>query len=337
MLHIVLLVLKIIGILILVILGLLLLLLLTALLVPLRYRISGSYYGQCKGSIKITWLLHIVSAVISYDGDTSLKVRVLGIPLYKPGKKLIDQPEPEIPKAKKNSSPGENEPKRSEVQSEQRSARDQKPETSPVPEEIEEHAVPEEIKEHAVPKEIKEHAIPEEIKERAAPEGPERTRKKPFQRLIRSWHVFIDLPARIRRLWKKIKRVYRGMIKKLKKVKFSVEELKAWICNAQNQEMLKMVYRHSKALIRHMLPGRIKGSVVFGFDDPYTTGQVLAYAGMLYPLYGKKVKLRPVFDRVIFEGEGTIKGRIRFGFILLRLLRAYRNKTLRALIRKWMG
>lgn len=329
MLHIVLLVLKIIGIVLLVILGLLLVLLLAVLLAPLRYKISGSYYGELKGSIKITWLLHMVSAVISYQKETSIKVRILGIPVYHPGRKkakkegkeILDQLEPEIPKGKET------------IDRAVKTVKDIKAAEPEIP--AKPSVKTPESPQHFAELSKSQAEPPDEIQkpaEKSAVQGKKSV--SPFKKI---WNFIKNLPDRIRETQKRVKAAWRRLIKKVRKIRTSTEELKAWFYNPENQEMMKLVYRHAKAILRHGLPKRVKGSVTFGFDDPYTTGQALAYAGMLYPLYGKNIMIQPVFDRVIFECEGTIKGRIRVGTVLLRLFRAYRNKTLKALIKKWMG
>ena len=69
MLHILLLVLKIIGIIIAAILGILVLLLCIVLFVPFRYEIKGRSEGDApslKGKIKVTWLLHLFRADVYY-------------------------------------------------------------------------------------------------------------------------------------------------------------------------------------------------------------------------------------------------------------------------------
>ncbi len=103
MLHVLLLILKIIGITLLVILGLILLIILLVLFVPVRY--SGD--TRCKQDktpeteeneaeeskkfdlyalAKITWLLHFVSFSFEYSDDLKYKLKVLGIPIMKSDK-----------------------------------------------------------------------------------------------------------------------------------------------------------------------------------------------------------------------------------------------------------
>ncbi|MDF2800275.1 MAG: hypothetical protein K0S61_178 [Anaerocolumna sp.] len=79
MLHMVLFLLKIIGILIGVILGLLLILILVVLLVPIRYRIWADNREDLQGRVKVTWLLRIISLQIAYVNEKlSIKLKIFG-------------------------------------------------------------------------------------------------------------------------------------------------------------------------------------------------------------------------------------------------------------------
>lgn len=88
MLHIILLILKIIGMILLGILGILLLALLCALFVPVRYRIEVTR-TQDEGSppfearIKVTWLLHFVNILIRYPAEVVLRVRIMLFTLFR--------------------------------------------------------------------------------------------------------------------------------------------------------------------------------------------------------------------------------------------------------------
>ena len=69
MLHILILILKIIGIIIAVILGILLLLIAIFLFVPVHYEVQGRCDGDLdslKGKVQVTWLLQLVRADILY-------------------------------------------------------------------------------------------------------------------------------------------------------------------------------------------------------------------------------------------------------------------------------
>ena len=75
--------------------------------------------------------------------------------------------------------------------------------------------------------------------------------------------------------------------------------------------------------------------MTFGFEDPYSTGQVLALAGPFYPLYSRFADLNPVFeDRFILEGEGDVRGRIRLFGLLKIGLKVRRNRKAWNMIRR---
>ena len=78
MLPILLMILKILGIVILVVLGLIAAVLFLVLLAPVRYGVSGSYYGKPQGTVKITWLFHALSVKVTYEDGLDVTARVLG-------------------------------------------------------------------------------------------------------------------------------------------------------------------------------------------------------------------------------------------------------------------
>lgn len=83
MLHIILGILKWIGILLLILLLLVLAVMLAVLLVPIRYcgELKKTAEEQ-KGSIKVTWLLHVISVAVSYDlqaRQQSMEMRIFGV------------------------------------------------------------------------------------------------------------------------------------------------------------------------------------------------------------------------------------------------------------------
>ena len=81
MLHILLTILKVIGILILAILGILILLLCIVLFVPLRYELTAEAKGDLKNTsvrFRFHWLLHLFSGKVTYLNEKlEYKIRVL--------------------------------------------------------------------------------------------------------------------------------------------------------------------------------------------------------------------------------------------------------------------
>lgn len=109
MLGILLTILKIIGIILLVLIGLILLAVAVILLVPIRYHGEGAREEKIlSGNVKLTWLLHMISASASLSEDgTKIRVCLFGKTIYPKTKKL-----PKKSKAKKM--PKQEAPKKSE-------------------------------------------------------------------------------------------------------------------------------------------------------------------------------------------------------------------------------
>ena len=84
-LHILLIILKLLGILLLVIFGLLLLVLLSMLLCPVGYRLQGTKSQEgCQGTVMVYWLFHLISVKGFSEGrekKQGFSVRIFGIPL----------------------------------------------------------------------------------------------------------------------------------------------------------------------------------------------------------------------------------------------------------------
>ena len=84
-------------------------------------------------------------------------------------------------------------------------------------------------------------------------------------------------------------------------------------------------------LIKHILPKKMKVSAHYGFDDPSTTGYVLAVYGMLPAAIGKKFKLHPDFEHSIIECDFMLKGSVNAWSMLHQLLCILADKNCRAL------
>ena len=100
LLHILLFLLKLIGIVLLVILGLIVLILAIILLTPIRYRIGASKYQTIQAEGKVTWLFRLIEMVFKLDTGAEegkrlhLSFRIAWLKLYdnqKPKEKRIKQ------------------------------------------------------------------------------------------------------------------------------------------------------------------------------------------------------------------------------------------------------
>lgn len=75
-------ILKIVGIVLLCILVFLLAAVLLILFVPYRYKVHGQKKVGISAYAKVTWLLHFVVVLLTYDDGINLRIKILGIPFY---------------------------------------------------------------------------------------------------------------------------------------------------------------------------------------------------------------------------------------------------------------
>lgn len=136
--------------------------------------------------------------------------------------------------------------------------------------------------------------------------------------------------------WKKvdkIKHLFHRACDKMKNIKNHLDQIKAAFKDEGNQKTVKLCWKQLKKLIRHIRPKKAVGKVRFGFDDPYTTGQVLSGLAVLYPVYRNNIRICPVFDEVVLEGELYLKGRIQAWTFLWTAFGLYRDRNFRKLLK----
>lgn len=318
MLHIILLILKIIGIILLVLLGVLFLLLLTVLLVPVRYKGQGAYFEKPSGSLKVTWLLHIISVAVSYQEELYVVVKLFGFRILKPKKAEEIDGEKEADGREEADAGGEfvREPMVS-VQELQKPVEDPKLiEAKPVADELVEP-----VKKKPEQTET-ESPVPEPVAKREAP------KKK---------NLFCRTADRIKRFFRHLMLSWERLCEKLKQAEHARNMAMDFLTDEQNKKTFHLMIAQGKKVVKHILPRKLKGHVTFGFDDPYTTGQILTGAAFLYPLYHRQFSLQPVFDRQIIEGELTFKGRIRMVTFLVAGVRILLNKNFRIQLKRFMN
>ena len=303
MLAIILGILKLIGLLILGILGLLLAILLLVLLVPVRYRAQGSCYGKPKGTAGASWLLHILSCQVKYDGEPELCIRVFGFRLG--GKTAEADP---LPEAEAEAKP---------VPESEKVPGADRPQNTVKPAEPK-HVSAENASEKHVPAENAENA--ENAQESPKPESPKNKKK---HRKFSIGNPF-----------EKIRVTFRRICGKLKALREKKDQVLAFIKDEDNRRTFGLLKKQVFALLKHILPRKVRGKVRFGFDDPYTTGQILTWISPFYGLYAKNLQMIPVFEEKALEGELSLKGRIRIGTLIVIALRMFMDKNFRKLLKK---
>ena len=120
---------------------------------------------------------------------------------------------------------------------------------------------------------------------------------------------------------------------KLRNINKKKNEILEFIRQEDTKKFLKLVRHQIFLLIKHLLPYKLKGKITFGMDSPDKTGQTLAILSVIRARYGKKVDICPDFDKKILAIDLKFKGRIRVFNILIILLKVIIQKKLREIIK----
>ena len=313
MLQVLLMILKILGILILVILGIILAVLLLVLFVPVRYWVDAAFDGKPGGGVLVSWLMHLVTVRVSYDGKATALVKVLWFRIFD---KTVWPAEEE----------STNTADRADVQAGS-APEDEMDTIAP----IEPVSVPKTVDSAntSVTSEATDCSRKTEsttqrtaVSETQMPEVKESEVKESEDK-----ESFIS----------KISNAYQQICGKVNAGQEKVEQVRTFLNDQENRKTIGLLWRQVKKLLRHVLPRKISGRVRFGFDDPATTGQILTYISPFYGLYAKTLKLEPIFEEKVLDGELHVKGHIRAATLLWIVIRVVLNKNFRVLLKKAMA
>ena len=335
-------ILKIIGIILLVVLGLILFLLLLVLFVPIRYRIDASKDAegeqQIHALIKVTWLLHLLNIRFLYPEEAYLRVRIACFTLFR-----SDQPTKEAASSKKNAAAEkkkESEAKTVKTSKASREAEDtllatedvegsgEQPQTmdedgwSPIDNTQIKPDEKTEAKLKDAPKNQTENATHTET------DSEESTSKWELRREKILWCI--------QKLWKLLKNIRYTIQSIYDKIRNIIHHIRYYYRVLQSELFHRTWEKYSKealCLLKRIAPRKIKGYLHIGMEDPATTGQILGYYGMLYPLIGEHIDVVPDFDHVILEGTLKIRGNITLFQAVRIACTIYFDKDLQKLIR----
>lgn len=309
MLHMVLVILKIIGILLAAVAALLLLILGCLLFVPVRYRIRLKKDKETlSGEAAAFWLLHLLSFSLAYSAGRErpgIQIRIFGISLEQFRKKRR-RPAEEAPveEAPAEEEPAEQEPLPEEVREEEEESFG-KEESSGKEESFEEE---------------ESSGKKERFEKEAFREKPEQSRKEAFGR----WK------DRILRLKQKPGQWSRSFRRKKRRLASTVSLIREY----RPREVLELLWGYAKKLARHFRPRKIRGFLKFGTGDPALTGELTGILYLLLPVSAKDFSLEPEFHEAALEADLTAWGRIRGIHLLVAAVEIFRNKQLKKIIRR---
>lgn len=307
-----------IGITLLCILILLIAALLSVLFVPLRYRLTGrkETEGKPEGDVRIHWLFHIVTCFARWRGTLHYGLKICGIPVYD-----------NLQKAEKE----KQEKRRKKKQKKQN--RDM---TAAVPDSQQPHT----DVDTAAHMEKVDSADAERPAEKEAagkmPVGKKpRTDKRKNRKcsgILKKIRAFFQKLADMLR---KIRELPERLAEKAAHCRETAEYYIAFLQREDLKRAFGLCRRELYYLWRKFRPRKVKADIHFGFADPATTGQMMAFTGMMYPFLGKDIVIRPDFEEQVFCADAVIKGKITIFCLVKALAILYFNKDIKRLIRIW--
>ncbi len=280
--HILLLILKIIGIILLVLLGLILTLILLLLFVPFCYRAEGSYYdAKPYAMLRVRYLFPLLQVFVRYQQDEAEgKVKIFGVTIYDlfaPN----DTADREDKKAEKVKPEQEDAVKSENKTEDDVTAETEISETKPVDVPAEENDLEE--------SEEEKKSLIEKIK-----------------------YFIVTIKEKILSFLQKIRDIREKGLQLKEKVSYYYT---IW-----QQDYTQRAFQKAKSTLyklwKSIRPKKGLVKLHFGTGDPGSTGQICGYFGMLYPFVGKYVMIEPDFENKIYEGDFYFKGRITlFAFL----------------------
>lgn len=310
MVHILLLILKIIGIIFLAILALCLLI----LFFPVTYRVKGKFDGKdYQISVKCGWLFHLLHFGGKFSNEENdTKIRIFGIPinLFK-----------EKTKSGKKSAQKNNKKKQQKKNKREKSSVENKPKESEG-----------EQKDDNISKQDENQTDKKQTDEKQIVE----------KRQYRQKDSLIDkIKAAFKAVCHFIKKTKNTVKKAFKDVKCAynkAKEIKAFLTANTTKEAYQYGKRIILKAVRHIFPTKIKTRIHFGFEHPDETGKMLGYIAMVFAMFHvnmKRVDIIPDFDKKVMEGNIKIKGHFLIGILLIYVLKFYFKKEIHDIIKKF--
>lgn len=292
MLHILLLILKVIGIILAVIVGIILLLAAIFLFVPIRYDISAKCDGSVEGlkaKIKVTWLLHLVRADVFVKGK-KVKWQVRAAWFRKQN----------IKEGTKREEEQKNEAK--DMESQEVEKADVKTESNQTASEV----LEEKFENDSQPAEINSG------ESKTKSDNKNETENKKQKNIL-----------------EKVKTSVRDVCNKIKDLLQKKEKITEFLTEESHVKAFGKLKKELLVLMKKLKPKTIRVKLHFGFEDPCTTGQVLGGLSIIYPFLGDAAEIIPDFEKQVLEGSVYLKGKVGFCHFIWMALKLFICKDIR--------
>lgn len=299
MLHIILLILKIIGILLLCLLGLLIVCLCLILFVPLFFEAEAENQDTFRARGKLSWLGIGLRAGFSYEENLEFSLRIFGIRILPSGKK-----KEKAKKINKERSPA-SEAKAAEEKKEQNNKAQQ--------------------------------GLNAERSEKAEQEAPEKHKKKKEASSEKEKSSSKERRGLGRLLKKKRKQEKKERKKKEKSAFFS--KVKEILGDEVCREGIIHTMSYLISFFQAVRMKDAEGKVDFSLGAPDLTGKTLGVISMFPFAYGKDLEINPDYmaDNSYFTGRIRLKGSLQLVYLLIFIIRMGMDKEVRKVIVSLMG
>ena len=346
MLHIILLILKAVGILLAAVLLLLLLCILLLLFVPLRYEIAFRH-TETETAVqgKVSWLLHLIRAKLFYEKSEGKRLLVkIGSFQLIPKKEKKKKKQKPVKKAKPDPEPVEKsiqksvQPVQKPVQQPEKAV--EKPEKAqkqaePVRQESLQEKPVQPVLEAEAKEKLQEESIPEPQSHSEPAQIPKKSRLSALAEKLRGildffrklWAVFLAVGQQLKRQAEKLRRLFHSLSELKAKLSHYIE---IWQ-EEETQTLIRSLKGYLFYLLHHIRPRRGRGYLKYGFPDPALTGQLTGLFYVLRPLAFSELALEPVFetDEILLEGDLVIRGHIRLVHLVRVGLKLLFDKNLK--------
>ena len=326
MLHILLLILKWIGIVLAVFLLLVLLLINLGLFVPVRYRADASCQNDIEtleAEFELSWMWKLFFLTACWKkGKADMKIRIGWKYLFSEEKEGKSEEKIEVPEEKEEN----------DLQKEKEEQKFLKEQKESLPPEKTNRSLPENnVQEQAEKRECHqektESGIDKEEEEKESFTADRRKaggrKKKPlWDRMKEKISEWIES---CKSFWRKILAMGRNFRGKK-------EQIESFLTDASHRRAFCSLKREVRRFLGHVYPKDVKIVGKIGLEDPYMTGQALAVLGMLFPFLGENTVIVPDFENKVLEGSVHIEGKIHNFRMLAILWRLIKDRDVRKII-----
>lgn len=299
-----LLILKIVGIVLLILICLLLLALCLLAFVPVRYRLKAESNGtvkQLSGGYEASWLLRVlVFQGGMYRGEHRYRLRLFGFVIYDP-----------VAKSKKTAMHESADGCTDGAIAKDTGIDDEGPRM---------HNENEDDGNVVVDVTVSDDKHPEHEQDRREKQFNYKKRIKmkrrsgSTERLTYSAGVDMDIKTE-------------SFIDKLEKLVHHIQEdmetIQRFIQHPAHRHTLTRLWMETAALLRYIRPNRLKGKVLYGFDDPARTGQLTGLICAAVPDIHRHVVLKQDYENEVLRGRVVLSGRIRLYYVIALAVRLF--------------